>query len=249
MKNWNEELGFKMISLEEENQLLKQQKRGIKQSSYSNYSVGDLVKSGHSPEKLTESDQRIREIQDSNSSLSKKSFSNEAKSPQNSIQSGKPVTDSGSDTFSNFRGLETIPENTDENLSMNRTKDKSPFGDLVTNSKSDIHLSMPVYQEKDNELLKQPKFMFNSLQKKGQPKSNNIPSFPNPHKSSNVNFPSNENFMFNTGETGANYNPFQKTNQEIDIEIESEMSGNTRSKDRSYHNAQQYRHPDEVRLI
>ena len=246
MKNWNEEIGLKMISLEEENTQLRQQKRGIKQSTYSNYSVGELVKSGHSPDKISNSDQMIREIHESTSSMSKKTFSNEAKSPQNSIHSSRPATDSGSDTFSNFQALETIPENTDENLSMNRTKDKSPFNELLPNRKCDIHLSMPVYHEKDTDLHKQPKFMFNSLQKKLDSKISSTPSFPDPHNAKNMEFSQNENFMFRTGETGANYNPFRKTN-DIDIEIESETSGVTKSKDRMGRDSR-YQHPDEVRM-
>jgi SpoVK/Ycf46/Vps4 family AAA+-type ATPase len=79
--------------------------------------------------------------------------------------------------MSNFRGLETIPENTDEHSSMNRTRDHSRVSGVNDKAQTNIHLSMPVSQNKDSELLKQPKFMFNSLQKANQ-RNRGLPSFP-----------------------------------------------------------------------
>ena len=217
-----------MISLEEENKELKQIKGGIKQSTYSNYSVGELLKSGQIPDKYDETDQRIREIgQESISTLSKNSYSSEMNSPHNSVQSIKQITESGSETISNFQGLETIPENTEENISINRIRGDSSFGEVSSKKGSNIHLSMPVYEGKNNEVLKQPGFMFNSLPKgNNNQKINQIPTFTNQNKGQ-------ESFMFRTGETGSNYNPFRKTNQEIDIEIESENSNITTSREQT----------------
>lgn len=214
MKSWNEEIGLKVISLEQENSLLRGQKTGIKQSSYSNYSVGEL-----SPP--AEADRQIREIQNSTSSLSKKSFSHEGRSPQNSQ---RPATDSGSETFSNFRALETIPENTDEHFSLNRTKEG------ISKQVASIHMSMPASRQHD--VLAQPQFMFNSLQKGAkQPVS---PAFPQRNRSSpDVGFQGDKGFMFQTGETGANYNPFRKPNRDLDIEIESENSHFTSTREPS----------------
>lgn len=226
-----------MISLEEENKQLKMT-RGIKQSSYSNYSVGELLKSGQIPDKFEETDQQIKEIgQYSVSSSSKKSFSSEINSPQNSVQSQKNVTESGSETFSNFQGLETIPENTEENASLQRTRLESGFGEIPKNKSSNIHMSMPVYEEKNSDILKQPNFMFNSLQKKGNYKQ--APAFP---KNKNQN-----SFMFRTGESNKNYNPFQK-NRDIDIEIESENSNITSSREAGVSQNLINSHPEEVKI-
>ena len=236
-----------MISLEEENRLLKQNKT-IKQSTYSDYSAGDLGRSSQVPDKFDETDQQFREMQkESSSSLSKKSFSSEAKSPQNSVQSVKP-TESGSDTFSNFRALETIPENTDEYSSMNRTRERGKFNDFVEQKTSDIHSSLPISQNKGDELMKQPKFMFNSLQKGRQPPE--VPSFPTPEEARKVGLKgSQEAFLFRTGETGANFNPFRKADHELDIEIESENSRMTSSRDGKSNLLRSFkRNPDEVKL-
>lgn len=207
-----------MISLEQENSLLRGNKTGIKQSSFSNYSAGELPDPA---EKNNDSDRKIQEIQNSSSSLSKKSFSNEGCSPQNSH---RPGTDSGSETFSNFRALETIPENTDEHFSLNQTKEG------ISRKLANIHLSMPASRE--NEVLNQPKFMFNSLQK--GPKKHSTPAFPQRNKSSpDVDFQNQKDFMFKTSETGANFNPFRKNNRDLDIEIESENSHFTSTRDPS----------------
>lgn len=180
MKHVNEDMGLKMISLEEENKFLKQKKGGMVQSNFSELSIGESIKVENIPDKFNDTDKKFEEIrQESTSSLSRKSVSSEVRSPQNSVQSGRPASETDSST--QFRALETIPENTDEHLSMNRTREISRGSDFPSKQKSDIHLSMPVSRGKDCRVSAQPEFMFNSLQKDSV--TSRVPSFPGVGKS------------------------------------------------------------------
>lgn len=203
-----------MLSLEQENSALRADKSGVKQSSFSDYSGGDKGDTG-----LQGKNQVMRELQDSGSSLSKTTFSGDGRSPQNSVQS-QSQRPSDSDTLSNSRPLETIPENSDEHCSLGRT------GQRARGLPADIHSSMPA--ARPDEVLQQPRFMFNSLQKASSP------AFPRPHRSSpDVGFARGKDFLFQTGETGANFNPFRKSPRELDIEIESENSRFMSTRERS----------------
>ena len=226
-------MGLRIITLEEENRSLKDRIRGdIKHSNYTNYSASEILKDSQSPSKSFEKNQIIKEIQmEFSSSLSKNS--NEITSPNNSLQSGKPISESGSENLSNYRGLETIPE---ESISMNKTQNTLYHSDCQSNKKDKMHLSMPVHEPITDKIQKQPNFMFNSLGQQVKVLQTNNSAFVNrgfDKDGERIPFAkSGDMFMFKTDEMHGEYdhNPFLKHKNHEDIEVETE-SQQTSSKE------------------
>lgn len=204
-------MGLRLIQLEEENKQLRMQNGNIKQSTYTDYSISQpelLSKVSENFHKKSQpcEDQIMNEMQtESGGSFGKATVSSEPKSPNNSENSRKSQSEIDSHASCSGQHLATIHENSEENLSVRHTR---AYLEGYKRSPGNIHRSLQTRDtgpKNESAVEHQAGFMFKTDGYEDRDKGSDIRNRDNTK------------------------NVFLKRDHDIDIEIETEKSGQTKS--------------------